>query len=235
MGVLFLPFVLACHGAANQSMSKLSIETVKDCIKQVKAGSTEKPRKFKETVELQIGLKNYDPQKDKRFSGTVKLKHIPRKKLSICILGDELHCDEAKANNLPYMNADDLKKLNKNKKLVKKLAKKYNGFLASESLIKQIPRLLGPGLNKAGKFPSLVTHQEPLINKVEEIKATIKFQMKKVLCLSVAIGNVDMHEDELVVNVHMGVNFLVSLLKNHWQTVGSLHIKSTMGPPQRLY
>jgi len=23
-------------------------------------------------VELQIGLKNYDPQKDKRFSGTVK-------------------------------------------------------------------------------------------------------------------------------------------------------------------
>ena len=60
------------------------------------------------------------------------------------------------------------------------LAKKYNGFLASESLIKQIPRLLGPGLNKAGKFPSLVTHQEPLMNKVEEVKATIKFQMKKV-------------------------------------------------------
>merc|ERR1711972_447421 len=57
-----------------------------------------------------------------------------------------------------------------------------------------------------------------------EIKATIKFQMKKVLCLSVAIGNVDMHEDELVVNVHMGVNFLVSLLKKHWQNVAILGI-----------
>lgn len=43
-----------------------------------------------------------------------------------------------------------LKKLNKNKKLVKKLAKKYHAFLASEAVIKQIPRLLGPGLNKAG-------------------------------------------------------------------------------------
>ena len=32
----------------------------------------DKPRKFQETVDLQIGLKNYDPQKDKRFSGTVK-------------------------------------------------------------------------------------------------------------------------------------------------------------------
>jgi len=31
-----------------------------------------KKRKFVETIELQIGLKNYDPQRDKRFSGTVK-------------------------------------------------------------------------------------------------------------------------------------------------------------------
>lgn len=28
--------------------------------------------RFVETVELQISLKNYDPQKDKRFSGTVR-------------------------------------------------------------------------------------------------------------------------------------------------------------------
>lgn len=50
------------------------------------------------------------------------------------------------------MDVEGLKKLNKNKKLVKKLAKKYHAFLASEAVIKQIPRLLGPGLNKAGKY-----------------------------------------------------------------------------------
>lgn len=60
------------------------------------------------------------------------------------------------------------------------LAKKYDAFLASESLIKQIPRLLGPGLNKAGKFPSLLTHNESMMQKIDEVKATIKFQMKKV-------------------------------------------------------
>lgn len=59
-------------------------------------------------------------------------------------------------------------------------AKKYDAFLASESLIRQIPRVLGPGLNKAGKFPAPVTHGDVLNAKVEEIKATIKFQMKKV-------------------------------------------------------
>lgn len=57
---------------------------------------------------------------------------------------------------LDCMDVESLKKMNKNKKLVKKLAKKYHAFLASEAIIKQIPRLLGPGLNKAGKYFFLV-------------------------------------------------------------------------------
>lgn len=47
----------------------------------------EKKRNFLETVELQIGLKNYDPQRDKRFSGTIKLPSVPRPGMSIwCVL-----------------------------------------------------------------------------------------------------------------------------------------------------
>lgn len=95
-------------------------------------------------------------------------------------MGDQRHFDEAAASGIPCMTADDLKKLNKDKKQIKKLAKGYDAFLASESLIKQIPRILGPGLNKAGKFPSVVTHGDSLAAKVEEIRATVKFQMKKV-------------------------------------------------------
>ncbi|XP_061386923.1 large ribosomal subunit protein uL1 [Musca vetustissima] len=215
--------------------SKVSRDTLYESVNAILDYSKTKKRRFLETVELQIGLKNYDPQKDKRFSGTVKLKHIPRPKMKVCILGDQQHCDEAKANGVECMDAEALKKLNKNKKLVKKLAKSYDAFLASESLIKQIPRLLGPGLNKAGKFPGLLSHQESMMAKIEEVKSTIKFQMKKVLCLSVAVGHVNMEPDELVQNIHLSINFLVSLLKKNWQNVRSLHIKSSMGPPQRLY
>ena len=68
--------------------------------------------------------------------------------MSICILADAADIDRAKQIDLEYKSVDDLKKLNKNKKLVKKLAKQYDAFLASEALIKQIPRLLGPGLSK---------------------------------------------------------------------------------------
>ena len=68
--------------------------------------------------------------------------------MSLCILADANDIDRAKHGGVDSMSADDLKKLNKNKKLIKKLARKYDAFVASESLIKMIPRLLGPGLSK---------------------------------------------------------------------------------------
>ncbi|CAD6577851.1 MAG: hypothetical protein TREMPRED_002050 [Tremellales sp. Tagirdzhanova-0007] len=226
-------------------MSKLQASSVRTSVKTVLAQSGEetfkeaggKKRNFVETIELQVGLKNYDPQRDKRFSGTVRLPHIPRPRMSLCILADAMDVDRAKQldEELPFMTVEDLKKLNKNKKLVKKLAQKYDAFLASDALIKQIPRLLGPGLSKAGKFPTPVSHTEDLARKVNEVRSTIKFQLKKVLCLGVAIGHINMDEDHIVQNVMLSINCLISLLKKQWQNVQSLHIKSSMGKPQRLF
>ncbi|XP_058157327.1 large ribosomal subunit protein uL1-like [Dasypus novemcinctus] len=190
---------------------------------------------FLEMVELQINLRNSDPLKDKCFSGTIRLKSTPCPKFSVCLLGDQQHGDPAKAVDISHMDIKALKKLNKNKKMVKKLAKMYDAFLASESLIKQITQTLGPGLNKAGKYPFLLTHDEDIAAKVSAMKSIINFQMKKVLCLAVAIGHVKMTDSELVCNIHLAVNFLLSLLKKNWQNVQALYIKSTMGKPQRLY
>ena len=44
--------------------------------------------------------------------------------MKVCVLGDAQHCDEAKASDIPCMTVDDLKKLNKDKKLVKKLGER---------------------------------------------------------------------------------------------------------------
>ena len=118
---------------------------------------------------------------------------------------------------------------------MKQLAAKYDAFLASQALIRQIPRILGPGLNKAGKFPGILGAQDSVADKVAELQATIKFQMKKVLTLGCAIGHVEMTADDITQNAITAVNFLVSLLKKHWQNIRSITIKSTMGKPFRLY
>jgi len=223
------------QGVTPARMSKLNIDNLKKGINQILEGSKEKKRKFLETVELQIGLKDYDTSRDKRFAGTIKLPHVPRPRMKICVLGDAVHCEQAQRGGIPFKSVDDLKKLNKNKKLVKKLAQSFDGFLASQVLIPQIPRLLGPGLNKAGKFPTLVQHADDLEKKVTDMKSQVKFQLKKVLCMGVAIGNVNMTPDELRMNSLMAINFLVSLLKKNWNNIKRLHIKSTMGKPYTVY
>nr|XP_051681891.1 60S ribosomal protein L10a [Oryctolagus cuniculus] len=130
------------------------------------------------------------------------------KSVAIEVIGQQ-HCHKAKAADIPHVDTEVLKKLTRNKKL----AETYGAFLASESLIKQTPRILGP----AGKFRFLLTHKEDMVAKVDEAKSTIQFQMRKTLCLAMAVGHVKMTDNELVYNIHLAVNFLVSLLKKNRQ------------------
>jgi large subunit ribosomal protein L10Ae len=214
-------------------MSKLSSETLHESIHKIFA--EREKRHFVETVELQIGLKNYDPSKEKRFSGVVKLPNPCKHNYKVCVLGDQVHIDESKKLGVPCMDIEALKALNKDKKLIKKLANRYNSFLASESIVRQIPRILGPGLNKAGKFPILLAHTEDMKTKILELQCQVKFQLKKTVCLAVAVGNLKLTEDQLTTNVERAVNFLISLLKKGWQNIRTLNIKSSMGTPYRIY
>ena len=59
---------------------------MKKTIKEMIEGSVEIPkkkRKFVESIELQIGLRDYDPERDKRFSGSIKLPFCPHPSLKV--------------------------------------------------------------------------------------------------------------------------------------------------------
>ena len=218
-------------------MSKVSADVVEEAVKNILSASEKKKRKFTETIELQIALKNYDPVRDKRFSGVIKLPHVPRDRFTVCVLGTDKDCDDAKKVNVACMGVADLTKLNKNKKLVKKLANQYDAFVASSTLIRKIPRLLGPGLNKAGKFPSVITTNESLQENVDIVRASVKFQLKskKTTCMGVGVGNVALSHEANTTNIMLAINFLVSLLPKNWQQIKRLYIKSTMGPSHRVF
>jgi len=60
-------------------MSKINTDFLKKTIHDVLA--ERKQRKFVETVELQIGMRDYDP--DKRFNGSVRLPHVAYNKVRV--------------------------------------------------------------------------------------------------------------------------------------------------------
>jgi large subunit ribosomal protein L10Ae len=125
--------------------SKLPTATVREAVELILEEAAEKKRNFQETIELQIGLKNYDTKKDKRFAGSVKLPHCPRPNMKVAILGNAVHIAEAEKLGVEKYDVDALKKFNKQKKPIKKFAKKYNAFLASDTIIKTIVSSCGRG------------------------------------------------------------------------------------------
>jgi large subunit ribosomal protein L10Ae len=196
--------------------AKINKALIADALKSMRENS--KPRKFTQSVELQLALKDYDPQKDKRFVGTVRLPNLPRPNLKICLIADEKHKTEAKEQgiDIDVTDLDTLKKFNKDKKLVKKWAKQYSLLIASDTVLKKIPVVVGPILNRIQMFPTMVNKNSPLILQVQDIRGSVKFQLRKVTNMGCCAGREDMTDEQLVTNLMMCLNFLVSLLKKGW-------------------
>lgn len=164
---------------------------------------------------------------------------MARPALKICVIVDAKHEAEFKKDKIDTMNVDmtsldELKKFNKDKKLVKKWAKKYSILLASDTVLKKVPVVVGPILTRINRFPIVVNHSEPLVHQIENTRASVKFQLKKVTCLATAVGHEEMSDEELKSNIMMSLNFLASLLKKGWHNIKSVYIKATMSASIKL-
>merc|ERR1739840_53663 len=97
------------------------------------------------------------------------------------------------------------------------------GILASATIIRQVPRLLGPQLNRMGKFPLAIRANETIAEKVEGFSKNVKFALKfkagAPMCLSARIGHVDMDPKIVEENVIASINFVLTLMKRGWQNV----------------
>ena len=218
-------------------MAHLHQETLHKAISDILAASNEKKRGFTETIELQIKLRGYIINKDKRFVGSIKLPHIIRPNVRIGVLGNKIHCEQAQALNDKNISAYDLATLqsfNKEKKVVKKWTRRHHLFIASADVINQVNRVLGQTYTKANKFPTNIK-DSTVQAVVDEVKKTANIRLKKSVAFGVPVANVTMTERQVYENIMLCTNFIVTLLKKGWQSVGSINLKSTMGHSHRIY
>ena len=217
-------------------MSRLHQETLKQTIADILDYSNKtKKRNFTETIDLQIKLRGYNIAKDKRFIGSIKLPNVIRPGLRVGIMGDKIHCEEATAMNIPAYDLQTLTNFNKDKKTIKYWAKKHHLFLASEGIIKVLNKTLGPSFNRTGKFPAPIRNGDKVANAVDEVLKTAKFRLKKSVAFGFAVANVTMTPTQVYQNVMLGCNYVASLLKKNWQSIGSIHLHPTMGKSHRIY
>merc|ERR1711935_272171 len=217
----------------NIIMSKINQDALKKSIDWCR--ENRKERKYVETVDLQIMLRDYNPDKEKRFNSSVVLPNQAKSVIKVCVIGNVKHIDMCKQAGIPHTDMDGNKKFNKQGKPVKKWARTFDFLLVSDTLNKLVAAQIGKILSSVHKLPLILAENEKPADKIRELSYSCRWRMKKVPWLAQGVGIDTSKDEEIRQNINKSTNFLISLLPKGWQNIRTIHIKFTMGRVQRIF
>ncbi len=208
-----------------------------DAIKKLR--EVNKKRKFVQTAELQVSLKDLDLNKvDNRIEDFVILPHGLGKKRRICaFVGPETY-EEAKQVFDKVVLVDEFSQYDKKK--AKKLAREYDFFVAQANIMPQIAKTFGRYLGPLGKMPNPKFGQlfppkgAKLSNLYERLQKIVILSAKKVPLIYVPFGVETMKDEELAENLEIIWNSLVGRLPNKEGNIKVAYIKFTMSKPVKI-
>jgi large subunit ribosomal protein L1 len=169
----------------------------------IKSKDEKKPdrsRKFDETIDLIINLRDVDI---KTPANRIDIEHLlphpikgnnSKDTIAFIAKGDmELELKELGYNVITVDALDTLqKKSNKEKKLV---AKKYKYFIASADLMKNVAKVLARFLGQQGKMPKpqpkgfgIIRPNEDMKEYLPKLGRIVKLIMKKILVIQTKVG-----------------------------------------------
>ncbi|WP_456327343.1 50S ribosomal protein L1 [Archaeoglobus sp.] len=201
-----------------------------------KAIEQAKPRKFVETVEMAVNLRNVDMRRpENRIDVIVTLPHglgKPRK-VGVFARGETaLKAQEAGADVV--LSPEDIDKLAKNKREAKKLAKRIDFFIAEAPLMPEIGRKLGPILGPRGKMPQPIPPLADPKPMIEKLRKSVKIRTRDKPVFHAPIGKRDMEVEKLAENALEILKVVENKYDNPSQVVKSIYVKTTMGPAVRV-
>ncbi|MEE9511942.1 MAG: 50S ribosomal protein L1, partial [Nitrosopumilaceae archaeon] len=145
------------------------------------AKSTDKERKFKQSLELIMVFKDIEVKKGFAFNETVQLPKTDSP-ASVCVMasGDMgLKAKNAKADRV--IDADELNKLGANKRESRKLINKFDFFLSDTKLMPAVGKSLGQLLGPRGKMPTPVPFNAPIDSFLSRFRTSIRIRVKNSL------------------------------------------------------
>ena len=205
-----------------------------EAVKEAKARA--KPRNFTQTVEMAVNLKDIDLRKpENRFKLEVVLPHGRGKEPKIAVIADGAVAEAAKKLGLDVISGEQLEEIAKSPREARKLAKRYDFFIAAAPLMPKIGKYLGRYLGPRNKMPQVVpptmTNLEPIVNK---LKRTVRIQLKNNPVVHAPIGTEDMDDEKLAENAEAVLNAIINKLERGENQVKSVYVKTTMGPAVKV-
>ena len=189
-----------------------------------------KKRKFNQTVDLIINLQKFDVKKN-AINLVISLPHKIKDK-KVCGFF------EVKNKNVETITKEEFKKYS-NKNELKRLAKRFDFFIAQANLMPAVATTFGKALGPSGKMPSpqlgiLINPDDKLIeNILTKINSSVKIRTKEA-SIKVPVGKESMADKEIVDNAIAIYNNTLKNLPRNKENIKNVEIKFTMTKPIKI-
>ena len=186
----------------------------------------EKKRKFVQTVDLVMNLKNFDVRKE-ALNTFITVPHAGKKKLAAFFTKPSKLIDTiTEADFVKYKEAKDFKKL----------AKKYDAFIAVAPMMGKVATKFGRVFGPMNRMPSpqagIITQEteEMIQAMISKMNKAVRVKNKE-MAIKLPVGKESMSDDELAENIEAAIKGLEKLLPKGKENIREVLIKFTMTKP----
>ncbi len=204
-----------------------------DIIKKLQSES--KQRKFLESVELAINLKDIDLSNPKnRIQEDVALPHGRGKPVKIGVFASSEMAVKAKGVADVVILPEEIEEIAKDKSKARKFARQGDFFLAEAPLMPTVGKRLGMVLGPRGKMPKPMPPGSDPKAAIEKLRSSITIRTRDKRTFHLPIGTKDMPAEKLAENLDFIIKRLTSKLERGKMNIQSVYVKTSMGPSYKV-
>ena len=196
---------------------------------------SKKERKFVETVEVSINLRDVDLQNpQKRISAEVALPHGRAKPARVAVFAQGETAVITKKIVDTVISPEQIDELAEDKREARKLANRFDFFIAETGLMASIGKSLGVVLGPRGKMPRPIPPQADVARIINSLTNLVPVRSRDRPTFHVPFGNVSMSKEQLADNLETILKRVESNLDRGTDNIASIWVKTSMGKAVRL-
>jgi len=219
-------------GDRSMSLTRVQRDILRKTVEEVFKLIEGNPRRFKQSLELIVNLRDIDLKKpENRFVEVISLPHGSGKPARICLIASGALASQAKNVGVDLiLDPNDLASYGSDKRKGKKLAREYDFFLAEAQYMGLVGRYLGTFLGPRGKMPTPITLTTSLEDIVKSLKNSVRIRVRTNPQVKCRIGIEGMTVDEVVDNIESVFSKIIGRMPKGMGNVDSIYLKGTMTP-----
>jgi large subunit ribosomal protein L1 len=192
-------------------------------------------RKFKESVDITVNLRNIDMSQPKnRIDETILLPHS-LDNVKIAVLGKGDITTQAKEVNVDLIiGPEEIERLGGEPREARKVADEYRFFLAETAMMPLVGRYLGVRLGPRGRMPMPVPQGMDIRPIVQRLRSSVKIRTKDKKVFHTKVGTSGMDTEQIAENIDTVLRRVESVLESGSMNIHSVYVKTTMGPAVRV-